>query len=127
MYVEDNAGNSSTWLVYAQFTGNTVHNGFWKYTPLEYNVLHHRRTDEGAKNDNYMWAYWAHGWVHRFYIRTFLSAEDVVPLTFWAYYSNSDYHILSGEGNCGSGEGCQLHGWRWINGSLYFLNTKLSG
>ena len=125
LYAEDNAGNSNTWFVYAQFTGNTYHDkgGFWKYTPLEYNVLEHRRTDAGARNNNYKWAYWGHGWVHRFYIRTFLSAEDVVPLTFWTYYSNNDYHILSGEGTCGSEEGCQLHGWYWINGNLYFLNT----
>ena len=125
LYVEDYAGNYSTWLVYAQYTGNTLHTGgFWKYTPLEYNVLYHRRNDPEAQNGNYQWAYWVHGWAHRFYIRTFLSKEDVVPLTLWAYYSDKNYRIFSGEGNCGAEEGCQLHGWRWINGSLFFLNTN---
>ncbi len=109
--ITDYAGNSSSWTVVFLYTGIAYHGNHWRYTPYNYNV---------KKNGSFF----AQGWTQRFYIRTFMDAEDVSYFSSWSYFSDNKHKIKEGEGECIPDLGCQLHGWYWIDGHEYFFNTS---
>ena len=108
--ITDYAGNSSDWTVVFLFTGVAYHGDHWKYTPYNFDV-----SNKG---------FFAQGWTQRFYIRTFMDAEDVTALSSWSYYSDAKHPTYAGEGECDTTYGCQLHGWFDIDGHEYFFNTS---